>query len=352
MTLDPQITSNSHAGSSTLAGARNNNTRTVSHISSGSVGALSLSSFVPTQSSQTSACPTRPFLTSPSNHSPGLHRKRKNTERLNLRHPGGKKRRVDPIDESGCIYVDQLDGFEGPSLEGSTILHGLSSGNMNYQSNVQSEHPPRVGRSLSQKARPLSPTQGGSTPSSIPVKREICYAYVMSIPETPMSSSYRPNSPTTPSTSRIVPRPVHRAIDGNNMTLSITQAAPRSTPPRRQDQLVLSDLQNRPSRPPKTILKQIPKTGNPSIGFIDLCSSDDEGPMDNHDRTGGRSSRTQARDDGPLSGEESDSDYWSICLSDDHQEGPVHAPDQVSTVQPTYIQKGWIPPVSNFAMAS
>ena len=271
------------------------------------------------QSGQTSAAPTRPLLTSPSNHSSGLHRKRKDIERPNLSSPVGKKRRVDLIDEGDSIYVDRRDGFEALSPQRSIIPHGFSSGNMNYQSNVQSEHPPSVHRSSSQTALALSPTQ----------------------------SSHRP---CQPSTSRIVPQLVHRIIGGNNPTLPITQEASTCTPPHRQGQLSLSDLKNNPSRPPKTTPKKIPKTGNPSNDFINLCSSEDEDPMDNAHRAGGRSSRAQAQDDGSLSGGESDSDYWSICLSDDYREEPIHTPDQASKVQPTYTQKGWIPPVSNSAM--
>jgi len=75
--------------------------------------------------------------------------------------------------------------------------------------------------------------------------------------------------------------------------------------------------------------------------------------MDNDRSTGGRSGHTQAQNlenDGPHTDEESDSDYWSICLSDDDREEQVQGLDLVGKVQPTHIQKGWIPPVSSFTM--
>lgn len=309
---------------------------------------MSSSSFVHTQSSQISAALTGPLPTSPSNHPPRLHRKRKSIERPNSSPSGGKKRRVDLIDGGGSIYVDWPDGFEGLSPQAPTIPHGFSGGNLNYRSNVQSEYPPSAGRGSSSTAPTMSPIQEIPTPSSTPVKREIHYAYVMSIPQTPMSSSHQPSQLSTPSTSRVVPQPVHRAIDGTNTTLSIIQEASRSTPPRRHGQSFLFDIQNNPPRPPQTIINAIPNTGDPSNDFIDLCSSGDEGTVDEGRRTGGRSSHTQAQGGGSLSSEENDSDYWSICLSDDHREGRVHTPDRVSKVPPTYIQKGWIPPVSSF----
>jgi len=227
------------------------------------------------------------------------------------------------------------------------MLHSFSNGNTNCQSNVRLEHPLSVGRSSSQTD---PPTQGPPTPSSTSVRREIRYPSVASAPQTPMLRPHRLSQPPTPRTSRVVPQPVHRVMDGNSLTLPVMQEAPRSTP-HRQGQLVLSDSQNNPPRPPKSTPKNNPKTGSSSNNFIDLCSFEDEGPVNDYHRTRSSSSRTRAQGLGNgeyRTGEESDSDYWSTCLSDDDREEPVHAPDQVSKVQPTHIQKGWIPPVSNF----
>jgi hypothetical protein len=188
--------------------------------------------------------------------------------------------------------------------------------------------------------------------SSIPVNQEIRCASVTPAPQTPMPGSHRTNQSLNPSTPRVVPQPVHGILGCNRLTFPIMQEAPRSTP-RRQGQLLLSDPQSSPLRPPKTTPKNVPKPGNLFNNIIDLCSSDDEGPMDGDHSTGGRSSHTQAQgpeDGGSRTGEESDSDYWSICLSDDDRETRVQAPDPVDKVQPTHIQNGWIPPVSSFTM--
>jgi hypothetical protein len=78
--------------------------------------------------------------------------------------------------------------------------------------------------------------------------------------------------------------------------------------------------------------------------------------MDTDRGTGGQRRHEQVQrlgNSGPRAGSESDGDYWSISLSDDDQEIPAqqnHTPDRVDKVQPTHIQKGWIPPVSNFTM--
>jgi hypothetical protein len=313
----------------------------VSHISF--ERARTLSSSVPTQSGQTSSTtPNRPLLADPSNNSPTLLRKRKNKERLNLSTPGSKKRRVDKFDPR------VLDGVEGPGLWRSITPHSFSTGNTDCQSNIESEHPPSAGRHSIRTVLAPPSTQEPLTPSSsTSVKQEIRSTFVASAPQTPMRGSHRPSRPPTPSTFHVVPPSIHRISGGNNLTLPVTQEASRSTS-RRQESYrpSSSDPQNHPPRPPKRTPKNIPKTRGP---LIDLCSSEDEGPVG-----GGQPGRTQAQspsNGGPSPGEESDDNYWSICLSDDDREEPDHALDRVSKVQPTHIQRGWIPPVSSIAIA-
>lgn len=257
-----------------------------------------------------------------------------------------KKQRVDLID------VNQFDDLKGLSLQRPTTPHGFLDGNMIFQSNVQMEHPPNVGHSSKRTVLALPPAQVAPTPSSsISVKQEIRSASVALAPHALMPEYPRPNQSPTPTTSCIVPQPGYKITGGDSLTFPINQEAPKSIS--RRHQLFLSDLQNNPPQPPKTTPRIIPKPGSPPNSVIDLCSSEDEGPMDNDDSTRGRYSQKEAQNlenFGLLTEEESDSDYWSDCLSDDVLEEPGQALYPVSKVQPTHIHKGWIPPVSSFAM--
>ena len=265
-----------------------------------------------------------------------------------------KKQRVDLTD------VNQFDGPKGLSLQRPITPHGLSDGNMIFQSNVQMEHPPNVGRSSemgrssNRTVLALPPAQAAPTPSSsISVKQEIRSASVALAPHVLMPEYPRPNQSPTPTISCTVPQPGYKFTGGDSLTFPINQEAPRSIS-RRQGQLFLSELQNNPPRPPETTPRIIPNPSSLPNSVIDLCSSEDEGPMDNDDSTRGRYNQKEAqdlKDIGPLTEEESDSDYWSDRLSDVVQEEPGQALYPVGKVQPTYIHKGWIPPVSSFTMA-
>ena len=289
---------------------------------------------------QTSAAPNESFLAD----SPRLPRKRKNTEPPNMSATVSKKQRVDLID------VNQWDGFEGLSLQ---TTHSFSNGNLVCQYNVRLEHPPNVGRSSSHTdlAPPLA--QAALTPSSsMSVTQEIWSTSIALAPQTPMPDSHRPNQSPTRSTSHVVPQPDHKMIGGNSLTFPIMQEAPKSTP-RRQGRQLWSDLQSNPSRPLKTTPKIIPKTGNIPNGIIDLCSSEDEDPMDSDLGDGGRYNQTETQgfeNLGPRTEGESDSDHWSICLSDDDREEPGQVLDLVAKVQQNHIQKRWIPPVSSLTV--
>lgn len=336
--MNPQI---SHNPISAPTGTRYDYITSAPHIASGSVGAFSLS--VPIQSGQTSAIPSGPFLPDPSNHPPSLSRKRKSAERPNLELPGSKKRRVDLID------VHRLEGWERLSPQGSVMLQRLSNDNTDRQSHLRLEHPPSVDRNSSQTDLALPTTRASPTLSSgILAMQEIQSGSAMSASETSIPGSYGPSQPPTAGTSRPVPQLVHSIIGSTISTRLIT---PRNTPPRRQDQLFLSDPQNNLPRPPKTTLTHITRTGNPSYELIDLCSSEDEDPTDSDHSIGGRSRHKEAQDPGNGIEEESDDDNWSVCLSDEEPEESFHAPDRVSEVQPTHIEKGWIPPVSDFITA-
>ena len=109
-----------------------------------------------------------------------------------------------------------------------------------------------------------------------------------------------------------------------------------------------------PPQPPKITPGVITKPGNLPVDMIDLCSSEDEGPMDNDRSSEGRYSQTEAHgleNVGRHTEEESDSDYWSTCISDEDREEPCQVLYPVGKAQPTHIQKGWIPPVSSFTTA-
>jgi hypothetical protein len=257
-----------------------------------------------------SVAPNVPFLTA----SPGLPRKRKNTEPSNLSATVSKKQRVDPID------VHQLDGPKGLSLR--TVLA-----------------PP--------------PSQAAPTHSSSKYfKQDIRSASIALAPQAPVPRSHRPKHSPTASTSCAVPQPGYGITGGNSLAFPAKQEALGSAF-RGQRQLFSSDLQSNPTRPPTTTPRIVPKPGNLPIKVIDLSLSEDEGPMENDRSTGGRDSQTEAQgleNVAPRTEEESDSDYWSNCLSDDGREEPSEALYPVNKVQPTHIQKGWIPPVSSFAM--
>ena len=75
--------------------------------------------------------------------------------------------------------------------------------------------------------------------------------------------------------------------------------------------------------------------------------------MDNDLSDRARFSQTEAQrleNIGPRTEGASDSDRWSICLSDDDRGEWGQALDLVGKVQQTPIQKRWIPPVSSLTM--
>ncbi len=75
--------------------------------------------------------------------------------------------------------------------------------------------------------------------------------------------------------------------------------------------------------------------------------------MDSDLSDGARYSQTEAQgleNVGLRTEGESDSDHWSICLSDNDRDESAQTLDLVSKVQQTCIQKRWIPPVSSLAM--
>ena len=215
-----------------------------------------------------------------------------------------------------------------------------------------------MGRSSSRAGPlpPAAPARAAPTPSSsIPTKQQIRSTSITLAPwapQAPMPDSHLPNQSPTRSTSRVVPHPGHRITGGNSLISPIMQEVLRSTP-RREGRPFLYDLQSNSPRPPKTTPETIPKTGNLPNNIIDLCSSEDEGSMNSDLSDGARYSQTEAQsleNVGLRTEGESDSDYWSICLSDDDRSGSGQALDLVGKVQPTPIQKRWIPPVSSLTI--
>ena len=220
---NPQASSNPSTGSSTTISTHKDNIKPVLQVSVGNSRALSSS--VPTQSGQTGGAHNRPFLADPSNHSPGLFRKRKNTEQPNMSASGGKKRRVDLID---------LDHPQGP-----IILHGFLNSDTNYQTDVQSGRPLSAGCSSTRTVQASLPTQEAPAPSpSMSVRTEFRSAFVLLAPRTLM-----------------------------------------------------------PPGLTKSTSKSNTKTGSLSSHFIDLWSSEDEGPrpMDSSHSTGGQSGHERAQ---------------------------------------------------------
>ena len=207
-------------------------------------------------------------------------------------------------------------------------------------------------------AHPLpraAPARVAPTPSSsIPAGQQIWSTSITlapQAPQAPMPDSHLPNQSPTLSTSHVVPQPGHDVTGVNCLTFPIMQEAPRSSPCRQGRPLC--NLQRNTPRPPNTTLNTIPNTGNLLDGIIDLCSSEDEDPTDSDLSDGARYSQTEPpslENIGPRTEGESDSDRWSICLSDDDRGESGQALDLVGKVQQTPIQKRWIPPVSSLTM--